>query len=280
MVKHVHQSCAMHTGSYRFGTEMKVVHLIDAFEQLAQAGNGLGVYPVARSALELYAQVLDLSSTLSECRKKVTIENWVPPGEEFFKAIVRARFATSDSTHAEALRVQGASSKVLKPMNVMESIRQLEGNRAAREAAERYARLCDAVHHNLSSTAAVTSGSGVSDAARHHSGGMILGRGEVTITEYQYPVVWKADIALAAIGGDFVEDVRQTLDELADIPESPFGPDFLEETTGSPMGIVPIARRPDGTPILPPARSSKQGRNDPCECGSGKKAKLCCGTGG
>lgn len=277
MVKHVHQSCAMHTGSYKFGTEMKVVHLIDAFEQLAQAGNGLGLYPVARSALELYAQVLELASTLNDCRQKVTIESWVPPGEEFFKAIVRARFATSNRTHAEALRGQGASSKVLKPMNVMESIRHLEGDSAAREAGERYAQLCDAVHHNLSSTAAVTAGSGVSDAARHHSGGMIFGRGEVTVTEYQYPVVWKADIALAAIGADFVEDVRQTLDALAALPQSPFGPEFLAETTGSPLGVVPLARRPDGSPILPPARSTKQGRNDPCACGSGKKVKHCCG---
>ena len=131
MVKHVQQSCAMHTGAYRFGTEMKVVHLVDAFEQLALAGNGLGLYPVARSALELYAQVLDLASTLRECQQKVTIENWLPSGEEFFKAVVRARFATSNESHAEILRAQGASAKVLKPMHVMQSINLLSGNVAA-----------------------------------------------------------------------------------------------------------------------------------------------------
>ncbi len=278
MVKHIHQSCAMHTGAYRFGTEMKVVHLVDAFEQLAQAGNGLGLYPVARSALELYAQVLDVDSTLRECQQKVTIENWLPPGEEFFKTIARARFATSNESYAQMLRAEGASAKVLKPMNVMESINRLGGNVAARAAVERYGQLCDAVHHNLSSTAAVTSGSGVSDAARHHSGGMIVGRGAVTITAYQYPVVWKADIALASIGSDFVEDVRQTLDALTAFPESPFSPTFLHETTGSPIGFVPLQRRPDGTPILPPRRVAKQGRNEPCACRSGLKFKNCCGS--
>lgn len=277
MVKHVHQSCALHTESYRFGTEMKVVHLIDAFEQLAQAGNGLGLYPVARSALELYAQVFRVASTLRECQQKVTIESWLPPGEEFFRAIVRARFATSNGSHADTLRGDGVSSKVLRPMNVMESIRLLNGQSAARAAAERYDELCDAVHHNLSSTAAVTAGSGVVDAAVHPSGGVIIGREEMTVTEYRYPVVWKADIALKSIGGDFVEDVRQTLEALAAFPESPFGPAFLQETTGSPLAAVPIERRPDGTPILPPLRSAKHGRNEICACGSGRKVKHCCG---
>lgn len=278
MVKHVHQICAMHTDSYRLGTEMKVVHLVDAFEQLARAGNGLGLYPVARSALELYAQVFDVASTLRECQQKVTIESWLPPGEEFFKAIVRARFATSNESHAEKLRSQGASAKVLKPMHVMESITLLNGEDAAREASERYGQLCDAVHHNLSSTTAVTSGSGLVDAARHHSGGMIFGPGAVTVTEYQYPVVWKADIALASIGSDFVEDVRQTLDALAAFPQSPYSPEFLQEATGSPLGAVLLQRRPDGTPILPPTRGTKQGRNEPCACGSSRKVKHCCGS--
>lgn len=30
----------------------------------------------------------------------------------------------------------------------------------------------------------------------------------------------------------------------------------------------------NGSPII----SSHQNRNDPCQCGSGKKAKKCCGT--
>jgi hypothetical protein len=277
MVKHVHQSCALHTGGYRLGTEMKLVHLVDAFDQLARAGNGLGLYPVARSCLELFAQVLDVASTLRECQQKVRIESWLPPAEEFFKAIVRARFATSNESHAEILRGQGASSKVLKPMHVMESIRLLSGHADAREAGERYGQLCDAVHHNLSSTATVTSGSGVVDAARHPSGGMIVGREAATVTEYQYPVVWKADIALASIGSDFVEDVRQTLHALAVFPESPLSPEFLQETTGSPLGVVPLQRRSDGSPILPPTRVAKQGRNETCACGSGRKVKHCCG---
>lgn len=31
-------------------------------------------------------------------------------------------------------------------------------------------------------------------------------------------------------------------------------------------------------PTKSPLRADKVGRNDPCSCGSGKKAKRCCGT--
>jgi len=276
MVKHVHQGCASHSGAYRFGTEMKVIHLIDGFQQLAAAGNGLGLYAIARSALELYAQVVDVAGRLRECQEKVTADAWLPAGEEFFKTIVRARFGTSNQAHAEMLRSEGASSKVLKPISVTESMKALNEHPESRTASARYADLCDAVHHNLSSTAAVTSGSGVVDAARHYSGGMILGRGPATVTRYQYPVVWKADVAIASIGEDFVRDARETLAALGRFPESPFGPAFLEEATGSPLGVVSINRRADGTPILPPMRAMRQGRNEPCACGSGRKSKHCC----
>jgi hypothetical protein len=278
MVKHVHQSCEMHAGAYLYGTEMKVVHLIDAFEQLAQSGNGLGLYPVARSALELRAQVLQVSSKLFACQQKVSAANWLPPSEEYFATIVRARFATSNAKHREALLSQGASSRALKPMSVTESIRLLSASPAGRGASDRYNELCDAVHHNLSSTAAVTSGAGESDVARVGAGKMIFAQGQVPIVSYQYPVVWKADTAISSIGGHFVDDIRQTLDALQEMPSSPLGPGFLERVTGSPLGVVSLQRRPDGTPIRPPARVEKQRRNGPCVCGSGRKNKQCCGT--
>ncbi len=154
------------------------------------------------------------------------------------------------------------SAEVLKPMNVMDSIRRLAGDGRGRSVEVRYSGLCDAVHHNLSAAAAVTSGSGVVDAARQHSGGTILGRGPITVTGYEYPVVWKADIAIAAIGASFVEDVRQTLAALEELPESPFNADFLLKTTGSPIGMAQIEPRDDGTLILPPARSNRPGRNE------------------
>jgi hypothetical protein len=228
--------------------------------------------------LELRAQVLQVSSRLLECQKKVSAENWLPPSEEYFTTIVRARFATSNAEHREVLRSQGASTRMLKPMSVTESISQLDADPAGRAASDRYNNLCDAVHHNLSSTAAVTSGAAVKDAARNQAGGMLVGRGKMPVVLYQYPVVWKADTAIASIGGHFVDDVRHTLDALQEMPSSPLGPDFLEQVTGSPLGVVSLDRRPDGTPIFPPARVEKQRRNDPCACGSGRKQKQCCGA--
>lgn len=274
--KHLHQHCVGHSFAYVTGTEMKVLHLADAFEQLAEAGNGLGIYPIARSGLELYAQVVDVHARLIGCRDKVTPDYWRPPGEEFFNTIVRARFATSNETHAAAMRAQGASKAVLKPMNAMNSIASVP-DPAGREIGRRYAELCDAVHHNLSSTAAVSAGSGVADAARHPSGGAFVAHGPMTITAYEYPVVWKADIAIEQAGGNFVEDLRQTMDALENFPEHPFPRSLVEEITGSPLGIVQLPRRPDGSVIRPPIRVERPGRNDPCSCGSGHKYKHCCG---
>jgi hypothetical protein len=277
-VKHLHQMCLLHTMQYRTATRMKIVHLIDAFEVLARAGNGLALYSIARSALELLAQTYDVGQRLEQARSRVTPQNWRSAGEEFFKVIVRARYATSNPSHRELLADSGASKKVLDPMSVGNSIRTLDHVATARNAARRYDDLCDAVHHNLSANTTVSAGSGVRAAGESARGGMLIGPGgrAMPVTAWEYPVVWKADIA-AAIGIDFVEDVRTTLELLDRFPQSAYLPEVLDELTGSRLGLVALDRRPDGAPILPPARSDKPGRNEPCPCGSGRKYKLCCG---
>jgi hypothetical protein len=279
-VKHVHQHCVMHWMQYRRATEMKVVHLIDAFEILAAAGNGLALYPIARSALELYAQVFDVSTRLVKARSNMTSQSWLPGGEEFFKAIVRARFATANEEHRRALSEDGASKKTLEPMSAGQSIRLLGEDLAARDASGRYDRLCDAVHHNLGASTAVTAGSGTASSIMNANGGGFLAPDgkQMTVTGYGYPVVWKSDLVVSRIGMDFVGDVRSTLELLDRSPETPFTPQLLVEFTGDVSGGMLLRRRPDGSVVIPPARSTKHARNEPCSCGSGSKFKHCCGA--
>jgi hypothetical protein len=48
--------------------------------------------------------------------------------------------------------------------------------------------------------------------------------------------------------------------------------------TAAPIRALPIPRHPAPTPAAPPIPAGKQGRNDPCACGSGRKHKRCCGA--
>lgn len=97
-----------------------------------------------------------------------------------------------------------------------------------------------------------------------------------TMTQYAYPLEWKADVAVEAIGEDFVADAALCQSLLAGFPHLPFTPEQARELTGSALGADVMAPG-SGQPRPSPRRVHSTPRNAPCPCGTGRKFKHCCG---
>ena len=70
----------------------------------------------------------------------------------------------------------------------------------------------------------------------------------------------------------YVEDVLVALEDFHELDDESDDPAELWDETDAPP--PPLPRRSFGEPVINPWRHV--GRNDPCPCGSGKKAKRCC----
>ncbi len=273
--KHIHQSCIGHAENFRTCNQIKVIHLLDSYLTLANS-NPLGIYMASRSALELCAFLHEVYKRLDSAKERAS-QDWRGGGENFFKTIVRARFATSNPDFQLILKGQGVSRSVLKPINIGECIRNLANVSGFKEICRRYELLCDYVHHNLGSQSVNTAGSGASPTAQSSGGGLILMPGGGTITEYRYPIPGKTHQVIDGTIEGFVADVRASWRALHDLPETPYSPQQCERFTGNPLGIQrldePINRKAKPLPII---IERKVGRNELCPCGSGKKYKHCC----
>lgn len=273
--KHIHQSCIGHAGNFRISNQIKVIHLLDSYLTLANS-NPLGIYMASRSALELCAFSHEVYKRLDSAKKHAS-QDWRGGGENFFKTIVRARFATSNPDFQQILKGQGASRSVLKPMSIGECIKNLVNVHGFEDAYCRYELLCDYVHHNLGSQSVNTAGSGASPTAQSSGGGLILMPGGGTITEYRYPIPEKTNQAIDKTIEGFIADVRASWSALLDFPDTPYSPEQCEQFTGNSLGIQrldePSNKRAKRLPII---IERKVGRNELCPCGSGKKYKHCC----
>jgi hypothetical protein len=272
MQKHLLQMCSPHRDQFVTSSEVKQLHLVDAYVTLAESGNGYALYMPARGLLELLALLNEVSSRLSVAVER-PMNDWRGAGEQFFAEIVRARNGTTNKTLHDVLRSDGISKRALKPLNVTECMRRLSDNPEAREPEDRYALLCDTVHHNLGSSGAVTVGSGPSDVASLRDGTPVVAPGG-TIIRYQYPVPTKAQGAIDATSSDFLADARLCLGILHNLPQGPYPNDFLREPADSETGSTLLT--PDAIAATQPLRRQSVGRNELCPCGSGKKFKRCC----
>ncbi len=271
MFKHIHQSCLMHATAFVRSNQIKLAYLIDAYVAMEEARNPSGTYAIARSLLELNAFLYEVKTRLSELINGDE-RNWRARGESFFGTIVRARFGTSDNSLAEKLLAAGIAKGSLKPMNVMNCISTLSAEDGFADIRPRYDRLCDFVHHNLSSQTVSSEGTFIGNVARSGGGGQLrTPRGP--ITRYRYPAEGKAHKAVDdTISGVILDQVAAVL-WLNDTPDSPYRSDEIVRWTGTPFGITQVSpdRSPPDTGQSRPLR-----RNEPCPCGSGKKYKQCC----
>jgi len=239
----LHQMCTLHRESFARSTQIKHLYLIDAFLEMAKAENPIALYAIARSMFELDAFLHEVRARLQNTTLYVTDQTWQPLGEKFFGLIVRARYATTVPGYLDLLSSQGVPASRLKPFNIMHCVRGLAAEPGHSDAEVRYNALCDFVHHNLGTMTTTISGSGVSDAARSAGGGMIVSDGEMTISQYEYPVRGAGDRALDELALGFLNDVRACLEWLNGTPWSPFDSEMITRMTGTPLGVE-VLRQP------------------------------------
>jgi hypothetical protein len=237
LAAHLHQMCALHQANFGQANKIKHLYLVDAFLQMAEADNPLALYAISRSMFELSAFLHEVRSRLVQTAGTCTDKTWQPMGEKFFGLIVRARFATTNPAQRELLLKQGFSAKRLEPFNITSCVSGLKSDSDHVDAGERYAVLCDFVHHNLGSSSTANSGSGVADAARSAGGGMIVSNGPMTVIQYEYPARGKLVQAIDDVAPGFLLDVKACIQWTNSMPQSPFAPELLAELTGHPMGM-------------------------------------------
>jgi len=238
--KYLHQMCLLHAENFAQAHQVKLVSLIDGYQTIVRAGNALGPYLFARSILELSAFVYDVSRRLREIAVKPD-PGWRSKGEEFFALVVRARFATTDPKKRQALEAGGCPAKLLKPLNVMNSITALTGDpEAADVLANQYDKLCDFVHHNLSSQVTSSPGFRVGDTAHSASGGALVLMKQAPITRYEYPVPNKAALALDETLPAVMKCIQICVRRLNEMPRTPFSTDQVRVFTGSGLGLTTL----------------------------------------
>ncbi len=237
MFKYLHQMCTLHTEGFAVAHQIKLIALIDGYVAVVRFNNALGPYLFARAILELTAFVFDVSKRLEQIAAKPA-PVWRAKGEEFFAMIVRARFATSDPTKGKALEAAGCPSKLLKPLNVMASIETLVADEDGGTLRGQYDKLCDFVHHNLSSQATSSSGFRMGDAAYSSNGGALVMLKEGPVTRYEYPVPTKSALAVDETLATLLKCIEMCVRSLNRMPRSPFSREQLLERTGTALGIT------------------------------------------
>ncbi len=271
MFKHVHQSCLLHRENFCVGSQIKHLYLLDAYIGMARQENSLGVYMAARSMLEFNAFLHHVSVQLQEATAAAA-GSWLDGGRQFFAIIVRARFATSRSDYKALLETAGLDKVNSMPWRIGTCIQSLERETDFKDAGARYGTLCDYVHHNLGSATTANAGSAEADAALASGGGMLLMSKPGTVTQYQYPVPFKATIGIGITAAGFLQDANGCVRWLNEMPGSPYSSEVVQTFTGNSLGFANVRAGGRRTPSNLP----KVSRNDPCPCGSGRKFKKCC----
>jgi hypothetical protein len=237
--KYLHQMCTLHGEHFAISNQIKIVCLLDGYILLCNEKNPLGVYQFARSILELAAFINDISVRTINIQNK-PVNNWQVKGEEFFSCLIRARFGTSHPKTIAHLKKHGVSNKLLKPINIMSSLQLLVKNPTAKGLHDKYAMLCDFVHHNLSSQITSSPGFRVGNLARSSGGGAFITSDNGAITRYQYPVSNKAELAIEETSEIVNTAMDICIERLNAMPRTPFLEKQLMEFTGSPLGVTQL----------------------------------------
>lgn len=72
------------------------------------------------------------------------------------------------------------------------------------------------------------------------------------------------------------EDLNRTIDKLIDANSGKYCTLCNKPEVATKAGDIPLCKRCDSPVTLPLRAEVTQGRNEPCNCGSGRKFKNCC----
>lgn len=233
--KHLHQMCLMHAEAFALANQIKLVSLIDGYLHLSQNLHPLGPYMFARSMVELSAFIFYISSK-AQTIFHMSDHQWKTKGEEFFELIVRARFGTSDPQLRQFFQEQGMPSHLVKPFRAGANINALDNS--GFPVKEIYAKLCDFVHHNLSSQITSSPGFRIDSTAYAEGGGRIHLSARGPVTRYEYPVPSKGEKAIRETVVCVIDTAKIMIKHLNAMPRTPFGEAKIKEITGSNVGFT------------------------------------------
>ena len=236
--KYLHQMCSIHAANFTRANQVKLVVLIDGYLQSCKDKNPLGPYLYARSILELGAFLADISRRAVDIYSKPD-SCWRLSGEEFFSLIVRARFASSDTEKISIFN--DLSNSQSKPINIMSSLKYLAEKNETAFFAKDYERLCDYVHHNLSSQITSSAGIRIDSNARSALGGMLLTQNSGPISRYEYPNPTKGELAAKETLSITEKSMALCISSLNSMPHSPYSQSLLIKRTGSAYGAIRLA---------------------------------------
>lgn len=272
--RHLHQMCLLHHAHFAAATRFKLPYLTSMYLWAAEAENPFGLYSSTRAIVEFSAFVHEVARRLQAVVPRE--EEWESRGRAYFDVVVRARFGTGDSGLTDRLREGAVNAEQLglpKPIHVNDGLRSLAKVEAFAAVTTDYERLCDFVHHNVSSQAATADGYFIAHSATSPGGGEFRSLKKGPIIRYRYPARSPIQAAIGWTAPLALKHSRAVVEWHNSIPSSPFSPEELLELTGSEHGMeVEWPEVDRGS-----QRRQKIERNAPCPCGRGEKYKRCHG---
>ena len=237
--KHIAQLGTGHALHFQYASWIKLAMLMDGFVTAVETDNSLMEYAAGRGMLELNAHTHTVMTRLKASADRVTMTNWQDLGEKFFADAVRARFGTRDEVRRDALMSVGFPRKRTEAFNIADSIERLSEVEGQGDLKQRYAVLCDFVHHNTGSMGAAHT------AVEHKQIGRI-GNGAIHAPGKTLFVVYADPSNRRRIRGEEFErnagwllrDARAATEWIGNVPQGPFSAAMNIAFTGNPYAMA------------------------------------------
>jgi hypothetical protein len=278
--RHILQMGTMQVMVLKRVSAMKLVYLLDLYVAAAERRNPLGLYIAARSVLEFHAFANTLAVRLDELRGGEE-SSWKDRGIAFYDSLIRARFGTSRKELVSVMQQQGRRAADVAPQGANSMIRELSKRTEFTEALSYYGVLCDFVHPNASSQNIMMNEIKTSPVSGF-ADFVVVTKEPGPVMSFEFPSEHAYRHAFEFTSEQTLKSSRDTAELIARWPEFCFREEECLCMTGTPIGMPQSTAERERLNAKVAAeeerirRARSVGRNDPCPCGSGLKAKKCC----
>lgn len=277
--RHILQMCTSQIVVLKRVSVMKIAYILDMYVAALEHENPLGAYILARSQLELHAFIESLSVKLVELLNGEA-GNWKIRGTEFYNHLIRARFGTSRKELVKVMQQRGRTAREVEPERAGSMIRQLSERAAFSDRMDYYNVLCDFVHPNASSQNIMADSFKISAVSGFANVRMVTPK-PGPVQSFEFPSANAFRHAFEFTAEKTLLSARDAAELVAALPDICFREEECVAMTGTPIGMPRnevesrALREKVETEEENVARAKSVGRNDPCWCGSGQKAKKC-----